>query len=259
MRPNYPDAYKPATRWDRFVGNYKLGGAWSALSSSAKTYWKVASRNWLHVWFNARPARTFQYCGETYTYLAHKSNTTWANERAVEIPIVKRLLERSAGRRVLEVGRVLSHYGPVSHDVPDKYEEAPGVILEDVVSFRPAVKYDLIVSISTLEHVGYDEDTQDPTKILDAIDNLVQNCLTGTGRFVFTIPVGYNPALDRFIDEGRLPLDAMRCLLRTDPRTWRESSWEEARRCPFDSETPSANAIVVGHVQAERAPGCQRT
>jgi hypothetical protein len=38
--------------------------------------------------------------------------------------------------------------------VLDKYEQAPGVINEDVVSFSPPQKYDLIVSVSTLEHVG---------------------------------------------------------------------------------------------------------
>jgi len=259
MGANYPEAYKPTTRWDGLISNYKEGGLWFALTSIAKTYSKVAARNWLHLWLNARPARTFQYNGEEYTYLAHKSNTTWANERTIEIPIVKRLLERGAAQRILEVGRVLSHYGVVSHDVLDRYENAPGVILEDVISFRPAVKYDLIVSISTLEHVGYDEEPKNPTKFVDAIDNLVQNCLTANGQLVFTVPVGYNPTLDRFIDAGRLPIHSMRCLLRTGPRTWRESSWEEARRRPFDSDTPSANAIVVGHVTAERAAKSHRT
>jgi cyclopropane fatty-acyl-phospholipid synthase-like methyltransferase len=43
------------------------------------------------------------------------------------------------------------------------------VINEDVVNFKSKKKYDLIVSISTLEHVGWDEK---PMKIPRAIENL---------------------------------------------------------------------------------------
>ena len=43
------------------------------------------------------------------------------------------------------------------HDVLDKYEKGNNVINDDVVSFSTEVKYDLIVSVSTLEHVGWDE------------------------------------------------------------------------------------------------------
>jgi len=51
---------------------------------------------------------------------------------------------------------VLSHYFAVKHDIVDKYEIAPSVVNEDLVNFKPGKKYDLIVSISTLEHVGWD-------------------------------------------------------------------------------------------------------
>jgi hypothetical protein len=76
------------------------------------------------------------------------------------------------------VGNVLSHYFSVNHDVVDKYEKAEGVINRDIIDFHPSKEYDLIISISTLEHVGWDEDISDhkilhdPSKILRAIENL---------------------------------------------------------------------------------------
>ena len=38
------------------------------------------------------------------------------------------------------------------------------VINEDITYFQPNHKYDLIVSISTFEHIGFDEDPRDTVK-----------------------------------------------------------------------------------------------
>lgn len=70
---------------------------------------------------------------------------------------------------MLEVGNVLSHYFPIHHDIVDKYEVCPGVINQDIADFLPQEKYDLILSISTVEHVGWDEQPQEPTKLLQVI------------------------------------------------------------------------------------------
>src|SRR5215207_4369431 len=99
--------------------------------------------------------------------------TTWRSERAVELPIAWRRVRRTDATSTLEIGNVLSNYFPVRHLVVDKYERVPGVINEDVVDFSPPGKYDLIVSISTLEHVGWDPpEPRDPLKLLRAVDNL---------------------------------------------------------------------------------------
>ena len=50
----------------------------------------------------------FTFQGETYNYFHHPYNT--AGERTVEVPIAKKLLDEYAGRRVLEVGNVLSPF-----------------------------------------------------------------------------------------------------------------------------------------------------
>lgn len=92
------------------------------------------------------------------------------------------------------MANVLSYYFKVTHDVVDKYELARGIINEDVVSFTTSKRYDQIIFISTLEHIGYDEEEKEPREILRAIDNL-QSLLTDGGRLVFTIPYSYNPSL----------------------------------------------------------------
>jgi hypothetical protein len=65
--------------------------------------------------------------------------------------------------------------------VADKYEVSPGVINKDIVEFVPPQKYDLIVSISTLEHVGWNEQPREPTKLLRAIEHLRDRCLEWAG------------------------------------------------------------------------------
>ena len=44
------------------------------------------------------------------------------------------------------------------------------MINQDVVDFKTNEKYDLIVSISTLEHVGWDEEPRDDKKISKALN-----------------------------------------------------------------------------------------
>ena len=87
---------------------------------------------------------------------------------------------------------MLSHYTNVTGDILDKFEKRKGVINTDVVNFRPKDKYDLIVSISTLEHVGFDDDKHDDYKIAEAIINLRNNCLKTGGIIVISLPIGYN-------------------------------------------------------------------
>ena len=131
--------------------------------------WRLKQRNklicyWL-VRLTGRPS-SFTFRGRPYRYFWHPYNSTWRNERAIEIPIARRFVAGIPPDKVLEIGNVLSHYGPVAHEVVDKYEQTVGVRNEDVCDFRSNKKYELILSISTLEHVGWDEEPQDETKVL---------------------------------------------------------------------------------------------
>ena len=197
--------------------------------------------------------KTFTFRGDTYRYFYHRYNTTWRNERSVEIPIIYRFVKERDEVTVLEVGNVLSHYFPVRHDIVDKHEHSPRVINQDIVDFHPQKKYDLIVSISTLEHVGWDElyagwdkGARDPTKALRAIENL-KELLAPKGIMVVTFPIGYNPYLDRLLRDGKIPLTALFCLKRiSKDNEWKEVSWSDVLDARFGSPFPNANGLIIG-------------
>ncbi len=147
-----------------------------------------------------RRPRTFTFDGEVYRYLAHPYNATWRCERAVEIPLARRFLSGTTGVG-LELGNVMRHYGPISHAVIDKYEGAPHVIAKDIVDYEPDHGFDYILSVSTLEHVGWDESPRDPDKACLALSRL-RALLTPGGRLFVTCPSGYNPGLDTLIFES---------------------------------------------------------
>ncbi|MBH0198663.1 MAG: hypothetical protein HP497_04475 [Nitrospira sp.] len=192
--------------------------------------------------------KTFQFDGRTYEYLYHPYNRTWKNERGVEIPIFRELLLQHQGKRILEVGNVLSHYFPIQHDVVDKYEVSPGVINKDIVEFIPQQNYDLIVSISTLEHVGWDEQPQEPTKLLQAIEHLRNRCLAPGGQIVASLPVGYNKFFDGLLRDGKSPFTTQHFLKRISKRNyWVESDWNGCKDATYGRFV--AHAICIGIVQ----------
>jgi len=155
------------------------------------------------------------------------------------------MVQQVPPERVLEIGNVLSHYFPTRHDIVDKFEQAPGVQNVDVVDFRPTQSYDLIVSISTLEHVGFNEQPLEPEKPARAIRHL-QHCLSPRARLVITIPMGFNPHLDRMLLEGRIPLDDPLYLRRISAdNRWREASWEDIRSAKYGHPYRNANGLVV--------------
>jgi hypothetical protein len=193
-----------------------------------------------------KSSRTFQFQGKNYKYFYNLYNTTWENERAVEIPIVREILQEHQGKMILEVGNVIPHYFDVDHDVVDKYENAINVINQDVIDYHPTKKYDLIISISTLEHVGWDESPREPEKILRAIDNL-KSCLVAGGKMVVTFPLGYNSAMDKFLLDGRFNFIQQYTLRRTThDNQWEEIDENTFRPLKFGYPYPSANGLVIG-------------
>jgi hypothetical protein len=123
-------------------------------------------------------------------------------ERCVELPRAKAFLDERPWTDLLEVGHVLDYWYPLRpHVVVDRYERGRGVVNEDIVDFRPGRRFDTIVSISTLEHVGFDEPAPDPGKFLRAVRAL-ETLRASDGRFFLTVPIGYNPSVDRAIRDG---------------------------------------------------------
>lgn len=219
------------------------------LQHTARTtgYW---TRLYLELcYYSMFKSRTFRFQGETHRYFYHAYNATWRNERAVEVPIVWSIKQKAQGN-ILEVGNVLSHYFKVSHDIVDKYEKAVGVINEDVTGFRPNKRYNLIISISTLEHVGLDEEPRETGKIVSAVANL-RTLLSEGGKILVTIPLGYNVELDRLVETGQIAFHRLFCLKRVSRHEWKESDWNDVRGTKYGYPFPMANALVIGVIQRD--------
>lgn len=195
--------------------------------------------------------KTFDLRTGTYRYFFHPYQETYRNERIVEVPIIRKMLEDQGQLQILEVGNVLSHYFPVRHDIVDKYEKGRGVINQDVVDYRPPKKYGLIVSISTLEHIGWDETPREPKKISRAIQNL-KKLLAPGGRIILTIPIGYNPELDALLDSSELKFSEAHYLKRISrSNEWIETDWDSIKSLRFDDPFPNANGLVIGIIRMD--------
>jgi SAM-dependent methyltransferase len=201
-------------------------------------------------WYSLfKSRREFLYQGRRYKYYYHPFNATWMSERAVEIPIIRSAVSGNAARRCLELGNVLSHYFKTCHDVVDKHESGKNVINQDIVDYRPDRKYDLIVSISTIEHVGWDEHLlyriREPDKIKCALGSL-KRILASNGEMIVTYPVGYNPHLDQMTDSGELEWLRVSCMKRiSEDNTWIETDWRDIKNAQYDKPFISANGLVI--------------
>jgi hypothetical protein len=189
---------------------------------------------------------TFFWKGDEYEYFDHPYNQTATNERSAEVPIVMSLVEAYKGQRILEVGNVLNHYGALPRTVVDRHEKGEGVLNEDIEAFMPESAFDLIVSISTLEHVGWNEgkygksEAPDDGKLSYVIDRLKA---MSKGRFLTTMPIGYNPPMDSRIRDDELGLDAS-YMVRTAPMCWREADRNEAMSQKYGPV--GANGLFIG-------------
>lgn len=199
-----------------------------------------------------RGSATFECLGETYRYFTHPYNATWRNERAVEISIALRFLGQNRGQRVLEVGNVLSYYTSeidtwtADYHVVDKYERSPGVQNADFVSLTPSEPYDALISISTFEHIGWDEIPRDPVKVVQALSHLAR-VVRNRERVLLTFPLGYHPQLDALAGSDGLGFRQSSALVRVNRQNdWREVSMREALPRRYGERYAGANALFVG-------------
>lgn len=210
---------------------------------------------WGRQWVSGRPRPghtpgSFAWGGRELPYFVHRYHYTWLNERAVEVALALDLLDQHPGAEVLEIGNVLGHYTDLTHPVVDKYEQAPGVLNADVADLDLGRDFDLVMAISTLEHVGLDEDVLDEGKPARAIERLRAHVRPG-GLLWITHPVGYNEALDAQLRSGAIASSRMRALRRDDRRNeWREVPPEQVWGTPYDRLLYTAHAVVVIEIDA---------
>jgi hypothetical protein len=152
------------------------------------------------------------------------------------------------GKRILEIGNMLSFVYAINHDVLDKYEIVDGVINEDVVSFRPAEKYDLIFSILTLQEVGLKEVPSDPEKFLFAFENL-KSILSNNGQMVVIHGMGVNLGMDNAIRHGTIKFSEQYCLKKVRGYLWKETTWDDISNAEYDHSIPTATGVLIGIIR----------
>ena len=173
-------------------------------------------------------------------YLDHLYNNTKMNERAIEIPLALRWLERKS--KVFEVGAVIPYYSEFTHEVIDPYDEKATIndFMENI-----DLNGSNVLSISTLEHIGTKDFTpeweyhsdltmsvgdvtyNDENAAIEALKQLlnqVDDCL-------ITIPIGYNCHLDDWLKKnlGRLDCFGYELVQQFDKTVWppvRDKVWE---------------------------------
>jgi FkbM family methyltransferase len=226
---------------------------------------------------------TFYYKGKNLPYNRISYNNV--GERAVEVPITLNFLATLEKKKnILEIGNTLSHYenslseyiGIRPRRIVDKFEVAPGVDNVDVMDIPSEEKYDVIVSVSTVEHIGqgiepsskaYGEqiqirDLEAPLKAITKIYDL----LSVGGKALITVPFGklidggwfiqFNQEyLDILVTKYQIPKTAisygfMRILdmeiTSSNPREiWVEEKAESLVNVEYNYPYPCANAIVI--------------
>lgn len=191
------------------------------------------------------PAFTFR--GIELPYLDHPYNNAAHNMRSVEVPIVRRYIDKTQQARTLEIGNVLEHYGPRWWPVVDVREQGPSIVNQNVMKWEPVEPYDLIFSISTIEHIGHGKyrGYAAPTTPADVIER-VRGWLEPQGVFVATVPMGYNEALDQQVLEETTGADTMWFMRRVnDENEWEECTKEEALAMPFDGRWRWGSGMAV--------------
>jgi hypothetical protein len=226
--------------------------------------------------------RTFVFNKQEFYYNRIRFNNP--TERAVEIPIAFNFLAAlNKPASILEVGNVLSHYenhlserlGITSRRIVDKFEVEVGVDNEDLMNLPSDKKYDAIVSLSTVEHIGqkgdpsggYGEqeenrDLEGPLKAIAKIYDL----LAADGKALITVPFGKLIDGEWYIQFSKeylyllgkkygIPKEAVsvNCLKLIDRETngssfnvlWEELDALELSYVEYGSPFSQANAIAV--------------
>jgi len=188
-----------------------------------------------------RPPFTFR--GTTFEHFDHAYNRASLNMRSAEIPIVRRYLADKR-KRILEIGNVLSHYQATNWPVIDIQEKGERVHNVDVMAFKPKAPFDLIVAISTLEHVGqgkYAKYTEPVT--LETIVKHIRGMLAPHGVFVATVPLGYNEMVDKAVRDDKTGADRVWYVCRVGTtNTWTQCN----KTAAMDTEkTHWSNAFAV--------------
>lgn len=189
----------------------------------------------------AAPRRSIQVLGTRIPLHYDFRRWTWRTERCVELALGEHVLAGRDPARVLELGNVLPLAGLTGHVVVDKYETGKDVVNVDILDYSPDQRFDLGISISTLEHVGFDEHPQELDKAAKALARFAEMA----EDLLVTIPVGYHTRLEEAFLAG--PFDRIELLIKTGRRArWEPRPLEQRRQIRYAWPYANANGILVG-------------
>ena len=176
-----------------------------------------------------------------YKLTRHRSTD---NERVIEIPYVCSFIKTNKNQKLLEVGNTLSNYFNIKHVIIDKYETGKNIVNVDIVKYTTKNKYDLIISVSTIEHIGYDEPIREYGKVLKAIQKLIQ-LLNKNGKLIITVPLNYNPEINEIIIGKKMKFSDVYFMKRISWfNNWVETTQDDALKCAYNSKYSAANVVV---------------
>lgn len=209
-----------------------------------------------------REEKQFFFNKESYDYFDHRYLRTRRCERAIEIPIAKRWLEKLDPEALLEVGNVTGWYEKEFRKfyniktVVDRFEKAKNVINMDIQEYVPEKKFPAILSISTLEHIDGEQERRPDlmekygipmrknkfnSMGIEAIEHLYNNCLEKGGEMLITIPTGYSMLMDKAIFSRILfkktkiseKKSKLIYMVRKDFWFWEECSEKDIKKVPY--------------------------
>ena len=199
--------------------------------------------------------KSFKFNGVDHNYFLALYNTTYQNERAIEIPIILDFFKKFNGEKVLEIGNVMNHYFHMEHVVVDKYEKEKGVLNCDIIDYEPNDHFDFIFSISTFEHIGFDEVQRYSSEknkevfqssLLKAFEK-TKTLLKDNGMFVFTVPYGFNTFLDAQVEKNQLLMSELYYLKRIyKDNEWKQVTFNELEGTQYGQPYSCANGMIIG-------------
>jgi len=194
---------------------------------------------------------SFEFKGRKLPYFYHWYGHTYRTERVVEIPIALDFLATNdfRSKEVLEVGDVLRNYIPLSYEkytIVDKYAKDSSVVInQDIVDFKSAKKFDLIISVSTVEHVGWDEEDKMTDKFKVALNHMA-TLLSDTGKMLVTVPFGYNSDLDKHALRNGFQKHTITVMNRiSKDNRWKELPLSSVGQPTYDKPFPHGNFVLV--------------
>ena len=197
-----------------------------------------------------RGHKKFTFNKKEYKYFYHLYNRTVAGERVVEIPLALDILDKYKDKDILEVGNVMSHYIRTNYPILDLHEKGRTVVNKDVISFNLKKKFDLILSVSTMEHVGFSKrywEPKKPKKFSKGIVNLKKH-LKKNGELFVTFPLFYNDYISDLILKKKDPFTKRYFFKRTSHlNEWKQISFSEAiKGNSYEGYFANANILFIG-------------